>query len=96
MAGGHEVASAYVSLIPKMQGVEAEIRRAFGKIKGTAQAEGKRSGGFFSSAFAGGIGGIAALGVTKVLGGVKNQISEIVGSFSDLEDATGAASVVFW
>lgn len=91
----YEVASAYVALIPKMQGVQEEIERAFAKVRGKAASEGKRSGGFFSSAFAGGIGGLVALGATKVLSGIKSQITEIVSSFSDLEDATGAAGVIF-
>lgn len=88
---GVNIATAYVDIIPSIKGIRNETKKMMGEF----DKAGKKSSGLFSSAFAGGVGGVVAVATMKALSSIRTGIANTVKSFSDLEDATGAAEVVF-
>ncbi len=60
-----ELATAYVSLVPTVQGIQGKIAEAFAPAGTEADKAGKASGGMFASGF-NGVLGAAAIGVAAV------------------------------
>lgn len=89
-----EIASAYVSLIPSLKGAGKTIAKELDgpDVRRGAEQAGKSTGGRFSGAFKAGVAGIVAgIGV----GAITGFANQAVASFSELEDSTAAAGVVF-
>ena len=55
-----ELATAYISIVPSMKGVQGEVARQMGPVSKEADKQGKKAGGRFSKAFGGGVGKLAA------------------------------------
>lgn len=66
-----ELATAYITLVPQMKGIEGEISKGFSGGAAAAQSEGAKAGTGFSSGFGGGLKsiakGVAALGVASIV-----------------------------
>lgn len=92
-----ELATAYVSLIPTMQGVQGKVAEALAPAGAEADKAGKSSGGMFAAGFAGVLGaaaiGVAAAGVA--VGGAAVGLYKVGAVFDDVTDTirvgTGAS-----
>lgn len=89
-----ELATAYISLVPSLQGAQGKIARELGDVDTTAPGRrmGSRLGGGIMSALRSAIAPIATLFAGKA---IADFASSSVGAFSEVEDATAAASVIF-
>jgi tape measure domain-containing protein len=74
MANGVELATAWVRIIPSMEGVQGVISKELG---GEAEKAGKQSGKRFGGAMAGAIAGIVAPLAASALQGIKNLVGEM-------------------
>ena len=55
-----ELATAYISIVPSMKGVQGEVARQFGPVAKQSEAEGKKAGGRFSRGVKSGTAKLAA------------------------------------
>lgn len=92
-----ELATAYVSLVPTMQGIQGKVAEAFAPAGAEADKAGKASGGMFAGGFAGAIGA-AAVGVAAgaaAVGGAAVGLYKVGAVFDDVTDTirvgTGAS-----
>jgi hypothetical protein len=89
-----EVGSAYFTLLPSVKGLQGAIGKEVSGINGAAAGAsiGKGMGGGIAGSLKAAVGpAIAALGVGAAFGFAKDAVA----SFSELEDSSAAASVVF-
>ncbi len=91
MAGGVELATAYITVLPDGSKIAPELRKQFGKADGDAERAGKSSGRKFSGGFSGGLKllGGAAIGsaaVSFLKGGIESATS--------FQDEMGALNVI--
>lgn len=88
-----ELATAYISLVPTMQGVQGKVAEALLPAGAEADKAGKASGGLFAGGFAGALGA-AAVGVAAV-GGAAVGLYKVGAVFDDITDTirvgTGAS-----
>lgn len=92
-----ELATAYVSLVPTMQGVQGKIAEAFAPAGAEADKAGKSSGGMFAGGFSGALGaaaiGVAATGAA--VAGAAVGLYKVGAIFDDVTDTirigTGAS-----
>lgn len=92
-----ELATAYVSLVPTMQGVQGKVAEAFAPAGTEADKAGKNSGGMFAGAFGGALGaaaiGVAATGAA--VAGAAVGLYKVGAIFDDVTDTirvgTGAS-----
>jgi phage-related protein len=104
MAAGVELATAYFSLVPSMDGVAAEAKRGFGdgQIDSAAEEAGKRSGGRFTTGAKVAVtAGAAALGagIVKVFQTGMDELKfgeQISAQTDQLIANTGAAFSTSW
>ena len=89
-----ELATAYLSLVPSLQGAQGAIARELGGVDTTAAGRqiGGRLGGGIMSALRAAIAPIAAMFAGQAIASFANTS---VAAFSELEDSTAAAGVVF-
>jgi len=90
----NEVGSAYFTLLPSVRGLQGAIAKEVSGVDGTAAGSsiGKRMGGGIAGSLRAAVGpAIAAIGIAKTF----NFAKAAVDSFSELEDSSAAASVVF-
>jgi len=90
----NEVGSAYFTLLPSVRGLQGAIAKEVSGVDGTAAGAsiGKRMGGGIAGSLKAAVGpAIAAIGVAKTFSFAKDAVA----SFSELEDSSAAASVVF-
>jgi len=91
-----ELATAYISIVPSMKGVQGEVARQMGPVSKEADKQGKKAGGRFSKAFGGGAGKIAG-----VLGGafagakVVDFMKGAVTAASDLSETVSKSDIIF-
>jgi phage-related minor tail protein len=92
-----ELATAYVSLVPTMQGVQGKVAEAFAPAGAEADKAGKSSGGMFAGGFAGALSA-AAVGVAAgaaAVGGAAVGLYKVGAIFDDVTDTirvgTGAS-----
>ncbi|WAC65186.1 phage tail tape measure protein [Agrococcus sp. SL85] len=83
MANGVELATAWVRLVPSMEGVQEQIVGQFAPAERAAEESGRRAGGRFSSAASLAIGG-AAIGAGLVAG--FRGLYEVGSIFDDVSD----------
>lgn len=77
MSTGVELASAWVRLVPSLDGAQAAITKELGGVSDKVAATGKPTGTKFGAALAGGIaGGVAALASTA-LSGIKDMVGQM-------------------
>lgn len=74
MANGVELATAWVRIIPSMDGVQGQIAKGLGPV---AEQEGKKSGKRFGGAMAGAVAGLVAPMAASALQGIKNLVGEM-------------------
>lgn len=91
-----ELGRAFVSILPEMKSFQANINKEFraaeSSASGAGDTLGKNLGGGFANTFKKVAGpALAVFGTTAIAGFAKNA----VGAFSELEDSTAAAGVVF-
>lgn len=91
-----ELAVSYVSIVPSLKGfkgiVNRELSSAEGSAKASGDAMGRKMGGSFASSLKRVVGpALAVFGAGQIAGFAKSA----VGAFSELEDSTAAAGVVF-
>ena len=92
-----ELATAYVSLVPTMQGVQGKVAEALAPAGAEADKAGKSSGGMFAGGFAGALGaaaiGVAATGAA--VAGAAVGLYKVGAVFDDVNDTirvgTGAS-----
>ena len=92
-----ELATAYVSLIPTMQGVQGKVAEALAPASAEADKAGKESGGMFAGGFGGALGaaaiGVAATGAA--VAGAAVGLYKVGAIFDDVTDTirvgTGAS-----
>lgn len=92
-----ELATAYVSLVPTMQGVQGKVAEALAPAGAEADKAGKSSGGMFAGAFGGALGaaaiGVAATGAA--VAGAAVGLYKVGAIFDDVTDTirvgTGAS-----
>ncbi|MBW3093114.1 tape measure protein [Bifidobacterium sp. 82T10] len=88
MAGGYQLATAYVAVVPSMKGVGKAIEAAFeGPAKSTGRKSGETAGSGFSSGFGAKLGvvsGVASSIASKVI----NVFSGLSGQIMDASDST--------
>lgn len=89
-----ELATAYISLVPSLQGAQGAIAKELGGVDaaGAGRSIGGRMGGGIMSALRSAIAPIATLFAGKAIADFANTS---VAAFSELEDSTAAAGVVF-
>ena len=89
-----EIASAYVALIPTMRGAGATIAKELDspEVGRAAEKAGKSAGNRLSSGFKAAAGGLLA---GASIAGIAQFANGAVSAFSELEDSTAAAGVVF-
>jgi phage-related protein len=92
-----ELATAYISLVPTMQGVQGQVAAALLPAGAEADKAGKSSGGMFAGGFAGALGA-AAIGVAAgaaAVGGAAIGLYKVGAIFDDVTDTirvgTGAS-----
>lgn len=92
-----ELATAYISLVPTMQGVQGKVAEALLPAGAEADAAGKSSGGMFAGGFAGALGA-AAVGIAAgaaAVGGAAVGLYKVGAVFDDITDTirvgTGAS-----
>ena len=92
-----ELATAYVTLIPSMQGAQGKIAEALMPAGAEGEKAGKNAGGMFSAGF-GGVLGAAAIGVAAAgaaVGGAAVGLYKVGAVFDDVTDTirvgTGAS-----
>ena len=92
-----ELATAYVSLVPSMDGFAAKLKAGMGPAAAQAgDAAGLDSGQKFSGSFGSTVKRLIGPALAMVsIGAIGAFAGSSVEAFSQLEDATGAASVVF-
>lgn len=91
-----ELAVSYVSIVPSLKGFKGIVNRELGQAeksaKTTGNAMGQKMGGSFASSLKKVVGpALAIFGAGQIAGFAK----QAVGAFSELEDSTAAAGVVF-
>lgn len=92
-----ELATAYVSLVPTMQGIQGKVAEAFAPAGAEADKAGKSSGGMFAGGFSGALGaaaiGVAATGAA--VAGAAVGLYKVGAIFDDVTDTirvgTGAS-----
>lgn len=91
---GPEIATAYISLIPTMKGASKTIGAELGSpaIQKAASKAGTKTGSRLGSGFKSAVG-VALAGIS--VGAITRFASDSVGAFSELEDSSAAAGVVF-
>lgn len=89
-----ELATAYISLVPSMKGAQGQIAKELGgpEVQKAADQAGRTAGSKLSSGFKATAAGLLA-GVS--IAGIAQFTSGAVAKFSELEDSTAAAGVVF-
>ncbi len=88
---GVSLADAYINIIPSAKQV-GSFMSGFGK---RLPAQGKQMQNSFASGFGKGLTGVLSLVAVGAIAGAVKSVSNLADTFSELEDATGAASVVF-
>lgn len=89
-----EVGSAYFTLLPSVKGLQGSIAKEVSGIDGAAAGNsiGKKMGGGIAGSIKSIVGpALLTLGAAKAFGFAKDAVA----SFSELEDSSAAASVVF-
>lgn len=91
-----ELAVSYVSIVPSLKGFKGIVSKELGSAEKSASASGKamgnKMGGSFASSLKRAVGpALAVFGAGAIAGFAK----QAVGAFSELEDSTAAAGVVF-
>ena len=92
-----ELATAYVSLVPTMQGVQGKVAEAFAPAGAEADKAGASSGGMFAGAFGGALGAaaIGAAATGAAVAGAAVGLYKVGAIFDDVTDTirvgTGAS-----
>jgi hypothetical protein len=91
-----ELAHAFIGITPSFKGMRASIDREFGGVERSASSAGDRIGRNLGGGFADSFKKIAAPALAIMgAGAIANFAKTAVAGFSELEDSTAAASVVF-
>ena len=88
MPTGAELATAWVRLVPSMDGAQGEIVKGVG---GEVEKAGKKAGGKFSTGFKAGITALSAV----VVGTIGKVLGDAIADASDLNEAGTAVGAVF-
>lgn len=92
-----ELATAYVSLVPTMQGIQGKVAEAFAPAGAEADKAGKSSGGMFAGGFAGALGAaaVAVAATGAAVAGAAVGLYKVGAIFDDVNDTirvgTGAS-----
>lgn len=91
---GPEIATAYLTLVPTLKGAGKKIGQELdgNEVQQAADRAGKKAGERMGAGLKAAIGGALA---TISVGAIAAFATDAVNSFSELEDSTAAASVVF-
>lgn len=91
-----ELATAYISLVPSMRGVQGAISKEFAPAATAADKAGKDSGKKFSSGFGATVKNVAAsLGAVFAVSKVVDFVKTSVGAASDLGETINKTRVIF-
>ena len=91
-----ELATAYISLVPSMKGVQGEVSRQLAPVSKEADKQGKKAGGRFSKAFGSGTGKlVAAAGGLAVFSQVAGFMKGAVSASSDLNETVNKSRIIF-
>lgn len=89
-----ELAEAYISLIPSLRGTAGIVRSELAATE--VQAAATSAGGVTGARMAAGVKAMVAPALALLsVGAITDFVGDAVNDFSELEDASGAASVVF-
>ncbi|AXH47310.1 tape measure protein [Microbacterium phage Eden] len=93
MATGVELATAWVRIVPSLDGAQGEIAKGLGDagVDDAAEEAGKKAGNKFST----GMKAAITLASGAIVGGVTKLFSDAIGNASDLNEAGTAVQAVF-
>jgi hypothetical protein len=96
---GVELATAYYSLVPSMDGTASAVNSQLGVVSAAGAKAGKTGGAALGAGLVGGlkVAGVigAALGIASAASDVANYFSDSIGLASDLQESANALSVTY-